>query len=145
MNNPRVGIGVFVFKNGKFLVGKRHGSHGDGSWSVPGGHLEFGETPEQTAAREVAEETGLEIGNIRFGAFTNDVFPDDNKHYLTIWMLSDWKSGEATILEPDKFVEQKWVDFDTLPEPLFAPCWNNLFESQFIDEIKAQLMIDVDL
>jgi len=138
MNNPRVGIGVFVFKDGKFLTGKRRGSHGDGSWSVPGGHLEFGETPEQTAIREVAEETGLEIENIRFGAFTNDVFPDEGKHYLTIWMLSDWKSGEATILEPDKFVEQKWADFDTLPAPLFLP-WEQLLKSEFINGIKAQL------
>lgn len=47
----RVGIGVFVCKNGKFLMGRRKGSHGDGDWSIPGGHLEFGETFEQTAAR----------------------------------------------------------------------------------------------
>jgi len=53
-------------------------------------------------------------------------------------MLSDWKSGEATILEPDKFVEQKWTDFDHLPEPLFMPR-KQLLRGQFIDEIKAQL------
>lgn len=36
----RVGIGVFVFKDGKFLMAQRKNAHGDGTWSVPGGHLE---------------------------------------------------------------------------------------------------------
>jgi 8-oxo-dGTP diphosphatase len=61
--NPvvRVGIGVFVWKDGKFLMGKRLGSHGSGTWSIPGGHLEFDETWQQCAVREVLEETGLKI------------------------------------------------------------------------------------
>jgi 8-oxo-dGTP diphosphatase len=67
-NNVRVGIGVFVFKEGKFLMQKRQGSHGEGTWSCPGGHLEFGESFKDTARREVKEETNLEIDNVRFGA-----------------------------------------------------------------------------
>ncbi len=133
----RVGVGIFVFRNGKFVMGKRKGSHGEGSWSVPGGHQEFGESIEQTAIREVKEETGLDITNIRFGALTNDYFEEDEKHYITIWMLSDYASGEATICEPDKFVDQDWFDFDTLPEPLFLP-WNQLLKSEFVGEIKKQ-------
>jgi 8-oxo-dGTP diphosphatase len=134
----RVGIGVFVFKDGRFLMQQRQGSHGAGSWSVPGGHLEFGESFEETAAREVAEETGITIKNIRFGAVTNDIFPDENKHYVTIWMLSDWESGEPYITEPDKCIAQAWETFDSLPEPLFIP-WKQLLQSQFIDDIKQQL------
>ena len=60
-NVPRVGIGIFVFKNHKFIMGCRKGAHGEGTWSVPGGHLEFGETIEEGSAREVLEETGLKI------------------------------------------------------------------------------------
>jgi|GEM_PF-5891666 len=40
--NVRVGVGVFVFKNGEFIMLKRRGSHGADTWSLPGGHLEFG-------------------------------------------------------------------------------------------------------
>jgi len=133
-SSPRVGIGVFVFKNGKFLIGQRKGAHGADSWSVPGGHLEFGESPEQTASREVAEETGLEIANIRFGAVTNDIFKNENKHYVTIWMISEWKSGKEQIMEPDKFIAQKWITFNSLPDNLFLP-WQNLIKSQFYDKI----------
>ncbi len=138
MNQARVGVGVFIFKNGKFLIGHRQGSHGEGTWAVPGGHLEFGEEFEQTAAREIAEENGLKIENIRFGAVTNDIFKVENKHYVTIWMISDWKSGEPEILEPHKCLEWRWVDFDSMPEPLFLG-WKQLFKSQFIDDIKEQL------
>lgn len=138
IKNPRIGIGVFICKDGKFLMGKRLGSHGEGSWSLPGGHLEFGESFADTAKREVLEETGLSIRNIRFGAVTNDYFEKENKHYVTIWMLSDYDSGEATMLEPDKYVDQNWFDFAALPSPLFLP-WQQLLKSEFIDKIKRVL------
>ncbi len=135
--HARVGIGVFVFKDGKFLMGKRMGAHGEGSWSIPGGHLEFGESFAKTASREVLEETGLTIRNVRFGAVTNDHFLKEDKHYVTIWMLSDYESGEATILEPSKYIDQEWFNFDTLPAPLFFP-WEQLLKSEFIERLKSE-------
>lgn len=137
MNTPqaRVGIGVFIIKNGSFLMMRRQGSHGEGSWSVPGGHLEFGESFEETAQREVEEETGLTIKNIRFGGITNDHFACDKKHYVTIWMLSDWDGGEPVNREPTKCTAIEWRTFDTLPERLFLP-WQQLLNSEFIDTIK---------
>lgn len=56
-----------------------------GTLQCPGGHLEFGESFRTTAAREVLEETGLEVGNIKFLTATNDVF-DEGKHYVTIFV-----------------------------------------------------------
>lgn len=132
---PRIGIGVFVFKDGEFIMGCRKGAHGEGSWSIPGGHLEWGEQWEETARREVLEETGLQIKNIQFGAVTNDIFSDENKHYVTIWITSDWASGEAVIAEPDKFIDIGWYDFNTLPKPLFLP-WQQLLQSKFVAKIK---------
>ena len=134
----RVGVGVFIFKDGKFLMQQRQGAHGAGSWSVPGGHLEFNETFEETAAREVLEETDLTITNIRFGAVTNDRFTEEGKHYVTVWMLSDWESGQEYITEPDKCIAQAWHTFDDLPAPLFLP-WEQLLASEFIDTIKDTL------
>ncbi|WP_312464265.1 nucleotide triphosphate diphosphatase NUDT15, partial [Pantoea endophytica] len=82
--SPQVGIGVLVFRDGKLLLGQRKGSHGAGDWSAPGGHLEFGESPEACARREVLEETGLQLGKLQNGAFVSDVFPEVNKHYITL-------------------------------------------------------------
>ncbi|UWZ57655.1 NUDIX domain-containing protein [Dactylosporangium aurantiacum] len=134
----RVGIGVFVCRGGRFLMGRRRGAHGAGTWSVPGGHLEFGESFEDTAVREVAEETGVQIGNVRFGAVTNDVFPGEGRHYVTVWMLSDHVAGEPAILEPDKCTDLAWHDFDDLPEPLFLP-WRQLVRSPHFDAIRREL------
>ena len=135
---PRVGVGVFIFKDGKFLMGQRSGSHGAGSWSVPGGWLEYQESFDDAAVREVMEETGISINNIRFGGLTNNIFKNENVHSLTVWMIADWTAGEPTINEPDKFINQQWMDFDTLPDNLFLP-WVPLLKSQFVDEIKHQL------
>ncbi len=135
---PRVGLGVFVFKNKKFIMGCRKGAHGDGSWSVPGGHLEFGETIEEGAKREVLEETGLKIKNVKLAGITNDIFTNEDKHYITIWTLSDWEMGEPTITEPDKFLKLNWRDFETLPENLFLP-WVELLKANFVKDIKKEL------
>jgi 8-oxo-dGTP diphosphatase len=138
MDRPGVGVGVFILKNGKFLMLERQGAHGAGSWSVPGGWMEYGETFEETAKREVQEEVGLEIDNVRFGAVTNNVFPRDKVHSITIWVLSDYASGQPKILVPGKISALKWSDFDSLPKPLFSP-WDELLSSEFIGYIKKQL------
>ena len=106
-------------------MGKRYGSHGHDTWSIPGGHLEFGETIEEGAAREALEETGVVIRNVKVIAVTSDFFPGD-KHYVTVWVDSELESGIPTITEPDKSEYLEWKDFKTLPSPLFEPCWQNL-------------------
>ncbi len=136
MDQVRVGVGVFIFRQGKFLMGKRKDAHGEGTWSVPGGHLEFGESFEDTARREVREETGLVIEDVRFGAVTNDYFRDEGKHYVTVWMLASYMDGTPAELEPHKFFDLRWVDFDSLPSPLFLP-WRQLLASEFLKDIKS--------
>ena len=140
LGRPFVGTAVLVFRDGKFLFQQRKGSHGEGTWSTPGGYLEYGESFEQCAAREVMEESGMEISNIRIAGVTNDMFATHNKHFVTIWLMADWKSGEPYITEPDKCIAQQWVDFDTLPEPLFQP-YHQMFESDFYSELKRQLAL----
>src|ERR1700756_2911768 len=91
---PQVGVGAIVVKDGKVLLGRRKGSHGEGSWSFPGGHLEFGESIEDCVRREVLEETGITLKNIRMGPFTNDIFEAEHKHYVTLFAVADYASGD---------------------------------------------------
>lgn len=107
-------------------MGKRKNAHGDGTWSLPGGHLEFNEAPEETAVREVVEETGIKIKNLRIGPYTNDVFSREGKHYITLFILSEYDSGEVKIMEPDKCEKWEWFSWEELPRPLFLPLQNLL-------------------
>ena len=121
MKQAKVGVGVLVIDKGRVLLGKRKGSHGTGTWSAPGGHLEFGESIEDCARREVLEETGLEIGDIRCGPYTNNVFVAEQKHYLTVFVLAKPLSGELKNMEPEKCEGWAWFEWERLPEPLFPP------------------------
>lgn len=115
----RVGLGVMVLKDGKALLGKRKGSHGDGEYAFPGGHLEYGESFEECARREVREETGMEISNIRFLRVMNlKAYP--GKHYVDIGIVADWTAGEPEVCEPEKCDSWEWYDLDHLPQPCFA-------------------------
>ncbi|MFH1978348.1 MAG: NUDIX hydrolase [Candidatus Aenigmatarchaeota archaeon] len=116
---PQVGVAVIVVKNNKVLLLRRTNSHGEGTWNFPGGHLEFNESLEDCSKRETLEESDITIKNIKFASLTNDVFKEKKKHYITIFMISDWKSGEAKIMEPNKATNIGWFEWDNLPQPLF--------------------------
>lgn len=127
---PKVGVGILVLKEGKILLGERLSSHGAGCWQIPGGHLEFGDTFEGTALRELEEETGLtDVSIDRLIALINDrVY---GKHFVTIGMFATWHSGEPVAAEPEKSANWGWYAPDELPENIFLPsrnvidCWLN--------------------
>ena len=118
---PRVGVGVIVQRQGKVLLGKRKGSHGAGSWALPGGHLEFGESVEHCAARETEEETGLRIHVVGLGPCTNDVMVAESKHYVTVFVLASCEHGTPEIREPEKSEGWSWFNWHELPNNLFQP------------------------
>src|SRR5579859_4426059 len=130
---PKVGVGAIIVRDNKILLGKRSNSlkHGFGTWAPPGGHLEFFETFEQCAQREVLEETGLNVTNIRFATLTNDFFVKDNKHYITVFMVADCDhTQQAQVLEPEQCDRWQWFASDELPKELFVS-FQNLINQGF--------------
>lgn len=61
VNRPKVGVGVVVFRGDSVLCIQRGRPPGQGVWSIPGGHQEWGETLFEAATREMREETGLTV------------------------------------------------------------------------------------
>ncbi len=115
---PKVGIGVLIFKDGKILMGKRKGKHAPNVYAGPGGHLDHLESFVDCIKRETREEAGIEIENVRFSCLSN-LKAYAPKHYVDIGMIADWKSGEPQVLEPDTLESWDWYDIDSLPSPLF--------------------------
>lgn len=123
---PYIGVAVIVVRDGRVLLGKRKNAHGAGTWQFPGGHLEYGEAIEDCARRELFEETGMSIVNMRRGPFTNDFFEEERKHYVTLFVIADQTTGEARRLEPDKCDGWDWFPWSDLPRPHFLPVANLL-------------------
>jgi 8-oxo-dGTP diphosphatase len=124
----KVGVGVLVWKGDKVALVKRSGSHGLGTWSPPGGHVEFGESVLETARRETMEEIGTEIENLEVLGFTEDVA--EGNHYITVWVRSDWASGELKTSDME-FTESGFFKMDDLPEPLFIS-FRNLIDGKLL-------------
>ena len=124
-NRPHIGVGVIIEDyGGKVLLTKRKGAHGEGTWSFPGGKLDKFETIKDCAIRESKEETGLDIYDLEIDKFTNDMFIEEDLHYITIFVKCGAKTYDAKIMEPEKCTEIGWFDWCNLPENLFLPIIN---------------------
>jgi len=130
----RVGVSVILLnENLQILVGKRkNASSGSGCWGLPGGGMDAGEKPQETAVREIEEETSIIITDsqwMEFATFTNDCFMEESgEHWITIYYLCRpqyWK-GEAKIVEPHKCEEWRWVGLHEIPQPVFCDWAKNL-------------------
>lgn len=113
---PRVGVGCIVVRDGLLLLVRSKSEY----WSTPGGHLEFGESPTVCAARETAEETGVQVSNVDFVAMTNDVMGQAGKHYVTIWMRADADDATPVIGDPAEVAAVEWFAPDA-PSSTPAP------------------------
>jgi 8-oxo-dGTP diphosphatase len=126
----KIGCEIFIFKDGKLLLGKRKNCYGEGTWGLPGGHLNPGEEAHDGARRELEEELKISGGNLRFSMLTNDVFLTPNNHYLHISFTLDNFGGEFTHMEQDKCEEWRFFDVNDLPENIF-PHHKNIIKGYF--------------
>lgn len=121
------GFGVILEKGGKILMGLRHEDpdkadsafRSAGVWTLPGGKLEWGESFETGAIREVKEETDILIKNPQVISVHN--CKNEHAHFMTVGLLAnDWE-GEAKVMEPDEIVDWQWFDLKQLPEQIYFP------------------------
>ncbi|KAL9570280.1 hypothetical protein ACKAV7_005583 [Fusarium commune] len=145
--HPRVGVAALIHnREGKFLTGKRIGSHGAGTLQLPGGHLEYGESFLACAERETLEETGLKVKALQHIATTNDIFETEKKHYITIFVSCQM------VNESDQpqvgFVLQVVQVMDDLKkiratekseEKLFLPLINLLAQEKTVEDLEVKV------
>ncbi len=121
MKRPKIGVGIIIQDSeGRILVGKRKGSHAP-FYSIPGGHLELGESFETAAIKEVAEETGLTIRNPRVIGVTNNLrtYAQEGIHSVSVNLYTNEYEGRAEVKEKDKCEGWFWVNPREVPDPHF--------------------------
>ena len=105
-DRPVVGIGGVVIENGRALLIKRGSEPLLGQWSIPGGTLELGESLQEGVARELLEETGLEVRVLDMIEAFDRIFLDPTAHdvkdrsrpkyhYVIVDYLCERMSGDA--------------------------------------------------
>jgi mutator protein MutT len=126
---PLVGVGVIIIGQCKILLEKRKNEPGRGQWSIPGGLVELGESVEQTAIREVKEETGLEVENpVHIDVVDNIDFDEEGKvkyHFVIIDYLVKLKGG--SVEASSDAAELRWVPFDDVGKYDLTPTFRAFF------------------
>ena len=113
-----IGAGVYIYKDGMLLLQRRRD---DGTWADHGGSLEIGETLEDTARREVFEETGLTLGTLELlGVYSGPervhVYPNGDQCYVIgVYYLCGDFSGTLTP-QVEEVTDLRWFPMDALPE-----------------------------
>ncbi|MBE0512664.1 NUDIX hydrolase [Candidatus Bathyarchaeota archaeon] len=112
-NQPIIGVGAVIIRNGKILLEKRKSEPGRGKWTIPGGLVELGESAEQTVMREVREETNLEVEQPKLIDVVNNVTLDEDGrikyHFLIVDYFVKLKGGK--LKAADDAAELRWVRF----------------------------------
>lgn len=109
----------------RVLLGRRRGAHGAGTFAFPGGRPRPGESPADAVKREVREETGLVATTVAGIMWTDEVFPDDGVHYVTLHhRLVVPETAQPELCEPEKCDGWYWYSWSALPSPLFIAAAN---------------------
>lgn len=122
VNYLGVSAGAMIFNNkGELFLSKRsQGAKNErGCWETPGGSVDFGETLEQAAKREIKEEYGVDIEIIEQFPTTDHVIPNENQHWVATTFLAKVKDEQTPkIMESHKCDEIGWFPLNRLPQPL---------------------------
>ncbi len=115
-DRPFVGIGIVVIKGDQVLLCRRGKAPNIGSWTLPGGAQDVGETCEDAARRELKEETGLSVGALHFCAHVDTIRRDEagrvRFHYTILDFAARWTGGDP--VASTDVSEVTWASLDDL-------------------------------
>jgi 8-oxo-dGTP diphosphatase len=137
-DRPIVGVGAVILDGRRVVLVRRGTEPLKGDWSLPGGVLELGETLHQGVAREVAEETGLQVEVLDVAGIFDRILPDANGrpqfHYVLIDYVCRVKGGE--LRAAGDVTDARWVLEDELVDYRLADSTERLIR-QVLEKTKT--------
>ena len=108
---PILAVSTAVFRDGRALISRRTRAPWRGAFSLPGGAVEVGETLEAAAARELAEEVGVEADILGFVRHVEPIEREGERvraHFVIVVFAARWRRGEPVL--SDEVDEIAWID-----------------------------------
>lgn len=118
-NFIRVAVDPVIIKDGKILLIKRRSTVFAGTWVLPGGGVEYGETVEQAAVREAKEETGLDIEIVKLLNVYSDPKRDPRFHSVSTAFICKVNGG-TLLKETDESTDAKFFSPEELKDLQFG-------------------------
>ena len=119
LNIPRLGASACVWRDGRVLLARRGKPPAMGLWSLPGGHVEWGETANAAARRELFEETGVTAALDHRVEVFDAIHRSENgivtSHHVIAVFTGRWIAGEARAGDAAEAV--RWATLDELATP----------------------------
>lgn len=134
-DSPIPAVAVVVKRDDEFLMIKRGKEPRKGTWTVPGGSIELGETLNEAAEREVMEESRLKVKALRAFTAIDAIYRDTEGklefHYVIIYMEAEYLGGEPAA--GDDATEVRWVSSMEIKEgfPNAEPGTLRIIREQF--------------
>lgn len=111
--NPFPTVDTVVFRRGRvLLIRRRNPPEG---WALPGGFVDYGESAEAAAARELREETGLEVVTLRLVGVYSAPGRDPRFHTLTVVYLAE---ATGDVQAGDDAADARWFSLAALPDEI---------------------------
>jgi len=136
---PILGSVVAIWQDGRVLLTQRKDFE---TWCLPGGSIDDGESPAETAIREVREETGLEVRLTRFvGVYSKPRWRTGGSHVM---VFAAEPSGGTLRLAPDEVLDAGYYDPERLPEPLMWQHNDMIADSRHTTGCSVVRSLDMD-
>lgn len=116
-----MGVCIVIFDGKKrILLGKRKNNYQSGSYGLPGGRVELGESLSAAALRELQEETGLIAYEMSYVGVVRETQEETNEFIHFAFTSNDYE-GEVENIEPDKCEGWEWLSLDDLDKSKILP------------------------
>ncbi|RAQ85109.1 ADP-ribose pyrophosphatase [Burkholderia pseudomallei] len=115
---PRVGCGAAIVRDGRILLIKRKRAPEAGCWGLPGGKVDWLEPVERAVCREIEEELGIALERATLLCVVDHIDAANGEHWVAPVYLAHAFRGEPRVVEPDRHEALDWFALDDLPQPL---------------------------